>query len=153
MLEQFEDFQSKWAFKLLQRYRTHYRMFNDDIQVSYIPETQLYSLRCCAFKLIMRSICTLCEYGFDPEITIEQINYIFLWDYIVLERIFHQICQIWTLIRFYVSFSRLLLADVPSTPFQNIYIYNKNVLCVCFCLLFLCIVTDACGTWMNMNSV
>ncbi|PON87560.1 Malic oxidoreductase [Trema orientale] len=29
---QFEDFQSKWAFKLLQRYRTTYRMFNDDVQ-------------------------------------------------------------------------------------------------------------------------
>ncbi|KAJ0970759.1 hypothetical protein J5N97_018718 [Dioscorea zingiberensis] len=28
----FEDFQSKWAFKLLQRYRDHYRMFNDDVQ-------------------------------------------------------------------------------------------------------------------------
>ncbi|BBN07248.1 malate dehydrogenase (oxaloacetate-decarboxylating)(NADP+) [Marchantia polymorpha subsp. ruderalis] len=32
VIVQFEDFQSKWAFKLLQRYRTHYRMFNDDIQ-------------------------------------------------------------------------------------------------------------------------
>lgn len=31
---QFEDFQSKWAFKLLQRYRNEYRMFNDDVQVS-----------------------------------------------------------------------------------------------------------------------
>lgn len=30
---QFEDFQSKWAFKLLQRYRKEYRMFNDDVQV------------------------------------------------------------------------------------------------------------------------
>ncbi|GAB4844247.1 hypothetical protein Ancab_037611 [Ancistrocladus abbreviatus] len=29
---QFEDFQSKWAFKLLQRYRHEYRMFNDDVQ-------------------------------------------------------------------------------------------------------------------------
>ncbi|GAA0153127.1 oxidoreductase [Lithospermum erythrorhizon] len=29
---QFEDFQSKWAFKLLQRYRNTYRMFNDDVQ-------------------------------------------------------------------------------------------------------------------------
>ncbi|KAI3418654.1 uncharacterized protein J3R85_013604 [Psidium guajava] len=29
---QFEDFQSKWAFKLLQRYRYSYRMFNDDVQ-------------------------------------------------------------------------------------------------------------------------
>ncbi|XP_030515472.2 NAD-dependent malic enzyme 62 kDa isoform, mitochondrial [Rhodamnia argentea] len=29
---QFEDFQSKWAFKLLQRYRCSYRMFNDDVQ-------------------------------------------------------------------------------------------------------------------------
>ncbi|KAJ0054553.1 hypothetical protein Pint_00031 [Pistacia integerrima] len=28
----FEDFQSKWAFKLLQRYRNTYRMFNDDVQ-------------------------------------------------------------------------------------------------------------------------
>ncbi|GAY57893.1 hypothetical protein CUMW_182970 [Citrus unshiu] len=28
----FEDFQSKWAFKLLQRYRYKYRMFNDDVQ-------------------------------------------------------------------------------------------------------------------------
>ncbi|CAM6097421.1 unnamed protein product [Calypogeia fissa] len=32
VIVQFEDFQSKWAFKLLQRYRHHYRMFNDDIQ-------------------------------------------------------------------------------------------------------------------------
>lgn len=32
VIVQFEDFQSKWAFKLLQRYRKHYRMFNDDIQ-------------------------------------------------------------------------------------------------------------------------
>lgn len=31
---QFEDFQSKWAFKLLQRYRNTYRMFNDDVQVT-----------------------------------------------------------------------------------------------------------------------
>lgn len=30
---QFEDFQTKWAFKLLQRYRHNYRMFNDDVQV------------------------------------------------------------------------------------------------------------------------
>lgn len=33
VLAQFEDFQSKWAFKLLQRYRSTYRMFNDDVQV------------------------------------------------------------------------------------------------------------------------
>ena len=33
---QFEDFQSKWAFKLLQRYRDTYRMFNDDVQVNHI---------------------------------------------------------------------------------------------------------------------
>ncbi|EFJ19450.1 hypothetical protein SELMODRAFT_110809 [Selaginella moellendorffii] len=32
VIVQFEDFQSKWAFKLLQRYRNHYRMFNDDVQ-------------------------------------------------------------------------------------------------------------------------
>ncbi|KAL3687953.1 hypothetical protein R1sor_014262 [Riccia sorocarpa] len=32
VIVQFEDFQSKWAFKLLQRYRNQYRMFNDDIQ-------------------------------------------------------------------------------------------------------------------------
>eukprot|EP00252_Welwitschia_mirabilis_P010939 TRINITY_DN24647_c0_g1_i1.p1 TRINITY_DN24647_c0_g1~~TRINITY_DN24647_c0_g1_i1.p1 ORF type:complete len:615 (+),score=127.24 TRINITY_DN24647_c0_g1_i1:95-1939(+) len=32
VIVQFEDFQSKWAFKLLQRYRQHYRMFNDDVQ-------------------------------------------------------------------------------------------------------------------------
>lgn len=29
---QFEDFQMKWAFQTLQRYRTKYCMFNDDIQ-------------------------------------------------------------------------------------------------------------------------
>ncbi|KAG8363475.1 hypothetical protein BUALT_Bualt19G0026300 [Buddleja alternifolia] len=29
---QFEDFQSKWAFKLLQCYRNEYRMFNGDVQ-------------------------------------------------------------------------------------------------------------------------
>ncbi|KAJ7530200.1 hypothetical protein O6H91_15G084700 [Diphasiastrum complanatum] len=32
VIVQFEDFQTKWAFKLLQRYRDHYRMFNDDVQ-------------------------------------------------------------------------------------------------------------------------
>ncbi|GAB4862015.1 hypothetical protein Ancab_037269 [Ancistrocladus abbreviatus] len=32
VIVQFEDFQSKWAFKLLQRYRDEYRMFNDDVQ-------------------------------------------------------------------------------------------------------------------------
>ncbi|MQM20162.1 hypothetical protein Taro_053177, partial [Colocasia esculenta] len=32
---QFEDFQSKWAFKLLQRYRNTYRMFNDDVQCNH----------------------------------------------------------------------------------------------------------------------
>ncbi|KAL7125976.1 hypothetical protein ABFS83_14G153700 [Erythranthe nasuta] len=32
VIVQFEDFQSKWAFKLLQRYRSEYRMFNDDVQ-------------------------------------------------------------------------------------------------------------------------
>ncbi|KAA0049103.1 NAD-dependent malic enzyme 62 kDa isoform [Cucumis melo var. makuwa] len=32
IVQQFEDFQSKWAFKLLQRYRNTYRMFNDDVQ-------------------------------------------------------------------------------------------------------------------------
>ncbi|KAM7257928.1 hypothetical protein ACFE04_013669 [Oxalis oulophora] len=32
VIVQFEDFQSKWASKLLQRYRKNYRMFNDDVQ-------------------------------------------------------------------------------------------------------------------------
>ncbi|XP_042003107.1 NAD-dependent malic enzyme 62 kDa isoform, mitochondrial-like [Salvia splendens] len=32
VIVQFEDFQSKWAFNLLQRYRKEYRMFNDDVQ-------------------------------------------------------------------------------------------------------------------------
>ncbi|KAM7471990.1 hypothetical protein LguiA_010173 [Lonicera macranthoides] len=32
VIVQFEDFQSKWASKLLQRYRNAYRMFNDDVQ-------------------------------------------------------------------------------------------------------------------------
>ncbi|XP_052485533.1 NAD-dependent malic enzyme 62 kDa isoform, mitochondrial [Gossypium raimondii] len=32
VIVQFEDFQSKWAFKLLQRYRNAHRMFNDDVQ-------------------------------------------------------------------------------------------------------------------------
>jgi malate dehydrogenase (decarboxylating) len=34
VIVQFEDFQNKWAFKLLQRYRNVYRVFNDDVQVS-----------------------------------------------------------------------------------------------------------------------
>nr|CAD1818675.1 unnamed protein product [Ananas comosus var. bracteatus] len=32
VIVQFEDFQSKWALKLLKRYRNTYRMFNDDVQ-------------------------------------------------------------------------------------------------------------------------
>ncbi|KAF3335493.1 NAD-dependent malic enzyme isoform [Carex littledalei] len=32
VIVQFEDFQSKWALPLLQRYRNTYRMFNDDVQ-------------------------------------------------------------------------------------------------------------------------
>lgn len=32
-LSQFEDFQMKWAFETLQRYRKKFCMFNDDIQV------------------------------------------------------------------------------------------------------------------------
>jgi malate dehydrogenase (decarboxylating) len=32
VIVQFEDFQNKWAFKLLQRYRNVYRVFNDDVQ-------------------------------------------------------------------------------------------------------------------------
>lgn len=39
---QFEDFQSKWAFKLLQRYRDTYRMFNDDVQVNHIYYLYMY---------------------------------------------------------------------------------------------------------------
>ncbi|KAK6940978.1 Malic enzyme, NAD-binding [Dillenia turbinata] len=43
VIVQFEDFQSKWAFKLLQRYRNTYRMFNDDVQTGTVaamePET------------------------------------------------------------------------------------------------------------------
>lgn len=43
---QFEDFQSKWAFKLLQRYRNTYRMFNDDVQVieflGYVKASKLF---------------------------------------------------------------------------------------------------------------
>ena len=31
---QFEDFQMKWAFETLQRYRKKFCMFNDDIQAS-----------------------------------------------------------------------------------------------------------------------
>jgi hypothetical protein len=37
LLPQFEDFQNKWALKLLQKYRTEYRMFNDDVQVNLVP--------------------------------------------------------------------------------------------------------------------
>jgi len=29
----FEDFQMKWAFETLQRYRNRFCMFNDDVQV------------------------------------------------------------------------------------------------------------------------
>lgn len=32
---QFEDFQMKWAFETLQRYRNRFCMFNDDVQVSW----------------------------------------------------------------------------------------------------------------------
>lgn len=32
VIVQFEDFQNKWAFRMLQRYRTKHRMFNDDVQ-------------------------------------------------------------------------------------------------------------------------
>ncbi|KAH9325439.1 hypothetical protein KI387_005617, partial [Taxus chinensis] len=32
VIVQFEDFQSKWAFELLKRYRKRFRMFNDDVQ-------------------------------------------------------------------------------------------------------------------------
>lgn len=32
---QFEDFQMKWAFETLQRYRKRFCMFNDDIQVIF----------------------------------------------------------------------------------------------------------------------
>ncbi|KAJ3678719.1 hypothetical protein LUZ60_002522 [Juncus effusus] len=32
VIVQFEDFQSKWALPLLERYRNTYRMFNDDVQ-------------------------------------------------------------------------------------------------------------------------
>lgn len=32
---QFEDFQMKWAFETLQRYRQRFCMFNDDIQVIF----------------------------------------------------------------------------------------------------------------------
>uniref|UniRef100_A0A0D9WZ24 Malic enzyme n=1 Tax=Leersia perrieri TaxID=77586 RepID=A0A0D9WZ24_9ORYZ len=35
VIVQFEDFQSKWAFRLLQRYRKTYRMFNDDVQIYF----------------------------------------------------------------------------------------------------------------------
>lgn len=34
LIYQFEDFQMKWAFETLQRYRKRFCMFNDDIQVS-----------------------------------------------------------------------------------------------------------------------
>jgi len=30
---QFEDFQMKWAFETLERYRNRFCMFNDDVQV------------------------------------------------------------------------------------------------------------------------
>ena len=54
---QFEDFQSKWAFRLLQRYRKTYRMFNDDVQVSpslwkFVPKMFIRCLR-------LDEICTL----------------------------------------------------------------------------------------------
>lgn len=55
---QFEDFQSKWAFKLLQRYRNTYRMFNDDVQVieflGYVKASQLfYHSNICLHNLIL----------------------------------------------------------------------------------------------------
>ncbi|THG01258.1 hypothetical protein TEA_024522 [Camellia sinensis var. sinensis] len=41
VIVQFEDFQSKWAFKLLQRYRNSYRMFNDDVQDETLKNSQI----------------------------------------------------------------------------------------------------------------
>lgn len=58
MLTQFEDFQSKWAFKLLQRYRTTYRMFNDDVQVKSL----LYAIIACQLFFFQGPIRALGNY-------------------------------------------------------------------------------------------
>ncbi|KAG6524254.1 hypothetical protein ZIOFF_014160 [Zingiber officinale] len=49
VIVQFEDFQSKWAFKLLQRYRNNYRMFNDDVQVN-IKQVHHFKHSCLPHK-------------------------------------------------------------------------------------------------------
>lgn len=40
---QFEDFQMKWAFETLERYRKRFCMFNDDIQVDPFSLTRMNS--------------------------------------------------------------------------------------------------------------
>ena len=45
-LWQFDDFENKWAFKLLQRYRNFYRCFNDDVHVISFPIIFVYEFTC-----------------------------------------------------------------------------------------------------------
>lgn len=53
MKSQFEDFQMKWAFETLQRYRNRFCMFNDDVQVLGFSNYYyvIYSAKFCSYRL------------------------------------------------------------------------------------------------------